>query len=215
MILAAALGAIVGDNDLVLDRAHAGHAGCSEVLRGQKQKRLSTGGAPLPRRGGYLIIVGRFIPGGRTAVTLAAGTLEYPWRKFLLFDLIAGVIWASYAALLGYFGGKTFEDNPLAALVLAFGIALVVAGARRGAAGIRRRRAAGPNRSRQRQTGSPRWRRSKRSPQRAGRGELLRGDQHRPGHGGPGHQEQKGRITFWRMTASIGAFAQAMSPDGD
>jgi membrane protein DedA with SNARE-associated domain len=42
--------------------------------------------------------------------------------------VIAGVIWASYAALLGYFGGKTFENAPWKGLLLAFAIAASVAG---------------------------------------------------------------------------------------
>ena len=38
-------------------------------------------------------------------------------------------MWASYAALLGYFGGKQFEDAPWKGLLLALGIAFAVAGA--------------------------------------------------------------------------------------
>ena len=82
----------------------------------------------LEERGGWLIIIGRFIPGGRTAATFAAGSLDWAWRRFIFFDVIAGVIWASYAALLGYFGGKTFENAPWKGLLLAFAIAASVAG---------------------------------------------------------------------------------------
>ena len=83
----------------------------------------------LDERGGYIIVVARFIPGGRTAATIAAGTLEMPWRRFIVFDTIAGAVWGSYAGLLGYFGGKTFEDDPLKGFLLAFAIALAVAAA--------------------------------------------------------------------------------------
>jgi len=57
-------------------------------------------------------------------VTLACGMLEMRWRRFIVFDVLAGVLWASYAALLGYFGGKTFEDHPWFGLLIALGIAL-------------------------------------------------------------------------------------------
>ena len=77
---------------------------------------------------GELIVIGRFIPGGRTAVTLSAGTLQYPWRRFVLFDAAAALIWALYATLLGYFGGRAFEDAPWKGLLLALGIAFAVAG---------------------------------------------------------------------------------------
>ena len=38
------------------------------------------------------------------------------------------MLWASYAALLGYFGGKQFEDAPWKGLLLAFAIAVSIAG---------------------------------------------------------------------------------------
>ena len=81
-------------------------------------------------------------PRGRTATTFTAGFVEtYPWRRFLMFDAIAGAIWGSYSVLLGYFCGKTFEDEPWKALLLAFGLALAVTGGSRGAASSARRRA--------------------------------------------------------------------------
>ena len=82
----------------------------------------------LEERGGEIIIIARFIPGGRTAVTLSAGALEMRWRRFATFDAIAAVIWASYAALLGYVGGKQFEDAPWKGLIVALLIAFSVAG---------------------------------------------------------------------------------------
>jgi membrane protein DedA with SNARE-associated domain len=48
------------------------------------------------------------------------------WRRFSLYAGIAAVAWASYAALIGYLGGKTFEDNPIYGLLLGFGIAAAV-----------------------------------------------------------------------------------------
>jgi membrane-associated protein len=58
-----------------------------------------------------IIIVARFIPGGRTATTFSAGALEMPWRRFLTIDAVAAVLWATYIALLGYFGGEAFEQS--------------------------------------------------------------------------------------------------------
>jgi membrane protein DedA with SNARE-associated domain len=78
--------------------------------------------------GGQLIVVGRFIPGGRTVVTLSAGMLRFRWRRFLVFDAAAALIWALYAALLGYFGGRAFENAERKGLLLALGIGLAVGG---------------------------------------------------------------------------------------
>jgi membrane protein DedA with SNARE-associated domain len=43
--------------------------------------------------------------------------------------VIAGCAWATYAALLGYFGGKAFERQPWKGLVLALLLAFAVGGA--------------------------------------------------------------------------------------
>jgi membrane protein DedA with SNARE-associated domain len=75
-----------------------------------------------------LIAVARFIPGGRTAVTLSAGTLHFPWRRFAVFDAIAAVLWAAYAALLGYFGGQAFEGAAWKGLIVALATGLALTG---------------------------------------------------------------------------------------
>ena len=36
------------------------------------------------------------------------------------------MIWGTYTGLLGYFGGKTFEEQPWKGLLLAFGVAVGV-----------------------------------------------------------------------------------------
>jgi membrane-associated protein len=77
----------------------------------------------LDRHGGPLIFGARFIPGGRTATTVTAGALWMRWARFATYAAIAAIGWASYAALLGYVGGRTFEDNPLWALLVGFGLA--------------------------------------------------------------------------------------------
>jgi membrane protein DedA with SNARE-associated domain len=84
----------------------------------------------LEQRGTYIIVVARFIPGGRTATTFSAGYIQsFPYRRFIMADVLAGFIWGTYASLLGYFGGKTFEEQPWKGLILAFVVALAVAGA--------------------------------------------------------------------------------------
>lgn len=143
VILVAAAGAIVGDNISYFIGRTVGHRIAARYFSGDRRKRLDQAERGLAQRGGYLILVARFIPGGRTAVTLAAGTLEFPWRRFIAWDIAAGVIWASYAASLGFFGGRTFEESPLKGLALAFGVALAVTAAVEAVRWVRRRRGAG------------------------------------------------------------------------
>jgi membrane-associated protein len=128
VIVAAALGAIVGDNISFGIGHFLGHRVERRFFSGEKaQKRLRWAQKMLDERGGYLIVVARFIPGGRTATTFTAGFVEtFPWHRFLRFDALAGAIWGSYTVLLGYFGGRTFEEEPWKGLLLAFAVALVV-----------------------------------------------------------------------------------------
>jgi membrane protein DedA with SNARE-associated domain len=52
-----------------------------------------------------------------------------PWRRFVAADALAATLWASYAALLGYAGGSSFAHSLWKPLLLALGIALLLAGA--------------------------------------------------------------------------------------
>jgi membrane-associated protein len=129
IIVAAAGGAFAGDNSAYLIGRRYGSRARERFFRGAKaQKRIGWAEQQLGERGGELIVVARFIPGGRTAVTLSAGMLRFPWRRFAFFDVAAAVGWASYAALLGYFGGRTFEKAAWKGLLLALAIALAVVG---------------------------------------------------------------------------------------
>jgi membrane-associated protein len=129
IILCAASGAILGDNAAYGIGRRFGVGAARRVARGERGRRgLRWAERELDDRGGQLIVVARFIPGGRTLVTLAAGILSYPWRRFVAFDAAAGTSWALYAALLGYFGGKAFEEQPWKGLVAALLIAFAVGG---------------------------------------------------------------------------------------
>ena len=129
VILVAAGGAILGDNTAYVIGRTVGHRLVNRFFSGERRKRIDWAEQQIEERGGYLILVGRFIPGGRTAVTLACGLLEMRWRRFIFFDVAAGLLWASYAALLGYFGGKAFEEQPWKGFVVAFVVALGITGA--------------------------------------------------------------------------------------
>lgn len=124
----AAAGAILGDNTAYWIGRMLGDRIVARFFKGERRKRVDWAEKQVTERGGYLIVVGRFIPGGRTVITLACGLLEMRWRRFIAFDVAAGLLWAAYAALLGYFGGRTFEESPLKGFIVAFAIALAVTG---------------------------------------------------------------------------------------
>ena len=131
VIVCAAAGAIVGDNICYGLGYWLGEERATALFARNEKTRgaFEWASRQVQERGFYLIIVGRFIPGGRTAVTFSCGfTHAMRYRRFIVADVIAGVLWASYAALLGYVGGKRFEDAPWKGLLLAFGVAVAASG---------------------------------------------------------------------------------------
>jgi membrane-associated protein len=146
LIPAAALGAFVGDNISFGFGHFLGDRVVNRFFRGEKaQRRLHWAQKTLDERGAYLIIVARFIPGGRTVTTFTAGFVEtYAWRRFLVFDAIACAIWGTYTVMLGYLGGATFEEEPWKGLLLGFGLALAVTAAVEVVRHLRARRAVHP-----------------------------------------------------------------------
>ena len=126
VIAVAATGAVCGDN-IAYEIGKRARPWIERRFSGPKAaRRLEWARDLLARRGVGLIIVARFIPGGRTAVTLTAGMTAMNRFKFVAATIVAGVLWATYAALLGYFGGRTFEDNHTLAFVVAFAAALSI-----------------------------------------------------------------------------------------
>lgn len=121
VIVVAATGAFIGDNLSYF----IGREASDWVTR--RQTRTNKGAARMAKiveqvheRGGLLLITARFIPGGRTALTLSCGVTKQPRRWFIGWAAVAAVIWGNYAALLGFIGGKSFEDNHTLAFIIAF-----------------------------------------------------------------------------------------------
>jgi membrane protein DedA with SNARE-associated domain len=129
VVLAAVLGAMIGDN-CAYGLGHGGLRPLAErLLRTRRaQERLEWARAELQGNGPWIIVVARFIPGGRTATTYAAGTLGMAWRsRFLPADATAAIVWSLYASGLGYLGGAAFEHNLWLPLLIAAGASLVIA----------------------------------------------------------------------------------------
>lgn len=129
VIVMAAIGGFLGDN-----LAYAiGHSADERVYRwfarGKKRKaRLAWAQRELNRHGGPLVMVARFVPGGRTATTVSCGMLDFPYRTFLVFDAIGSVLWATLNTGIGFIGGHAFEGRPLVAFAVSFAVALAFGG---------------------------------------------------------------------------------------
>lgn len=129
ILLCAAAGAWAGDNLAYLIGWRFGPWATRRFFSGEKgAARRAWAERSLHRFGIGLIIVCRFIPGGRTAVTLSCGLIRYSWRRFAIATAVAAVIWASYAFFAGRIGGKAFENRPVLGFAVAFGGVLVISG---------------------------------------------------------------------------------------
>jgi membrane protein DedA with SNARE-associated domain len=129
LVFCAAAGAFLGDNISYLLGRRFGPVVERRFFSSDKGKATRDWAErSLQRYGMQLIVVCRFIPGGRTAVTLCCGLTRYSRQRFITGTAIAAVIWANYAFWIGRLGGKAFEDKQWLGLVIAFGITLVISG---------------------------------------------------------------------------------------
>ena len=129
LVACSAAGAFLGDNLCYLLGRRFGPRIERRFFQGEKgERRRAWAERSLERYGMPLIVVCRFIPGGRTAVTLCCGIVGYRRRRFVIATAVAAVIWACYSFFIGRLGGRTFEDKPWAGLLLALGIATAVSG---------------------------------------------------------------------------------------
>jgi membrane protein DedA with SNARE-associated domain len=67
-----------------------------------------------------LLLTARFVPGGRTVVTVSSGITRQPRKRFAFFVAIACLVWASYAAILGFAAGERFKEHHTKAFIIAF-----------------------------------------------------------------------------------------------
>jgi membrane-associated protein len=127
LVACAAAGAFLGDNlSYLIGRRFGPWAERRFFAREKGARSRAWAERSLHRFGMQLIVVCRFIPGGRTAVTLTCGLIGYPRRRFVTATAIAAVIWALYAFFIGRLGGRAFEDKPWAGFLAAFGGTVVI-----------------------------------------------------------------------------------------
>ncbi len=126
-VMLAASGAFAGDHVSYAIGRQLGVRAVRRVLRGQKGRAVQQWAEKALRtRGGLMIVALRFVPGGRTATTVTAGTLHYPLWRFSAFAGLAAALWAMYGGFIGYFAGETFQGNHLLAVTVGIGVSAAI-----------------------------------------------------------------------------------------
>ncbi|WP_305785046.1 DedA family protein [Symbioplanes lichenis] len=135
VIAVGALGMFAGDSiAFMLGRGAAGHSGgrwlsgkLAAIRRrfspksdakpeeGDKESRTKRAAERftrgLRRPGPLVLLLCRFVPGGRMAAGWHAGRTGYPFKLFLLYDGGAAVAWATYGGLVGHVGGTAITQS--------------------------------------------------------------------------------------------------------
>lgn len=138
--VAAAAGAFVGDNLAYQIGWRAGPYAVVRVLGPRRGPLVYVRVyRALISRGSSVLLAARFIPGMRTASTIGAGVVGYPRARFRWLVAAGGGLWAVFIGLLGYLGGRTFENNLLAGMGVGMGAALLIALAVEGVRKLRNR----------------------------------------------------------------------------
>ena len=101
------LAAVLGDQTGYLIGRRAGPA----VFRRPdsrlfKQQYVDEAYAFFDRYGGRTVLLARFVPIVRTFVPVVAGAARMPYRTFVAWNVIGGVVWGAGVTLLGYFLGQ-------------------------------------------------------------------------------------------------------------
>lgn len=129
VIVIAALGALAGDHvSYGIGRGGGSHRLARLPAKSRRRAGSEWARRAVEQRGGMILMTARYVPGGRTAVTLTMGAVRYPLHCFLLFDTLAAGTWATYCGLLGYFGGLAFERDPVKGLLAGVALSLALTG---------------------------------------------------------------------------------------
>lgn len=129
VIAVGALGMFTGDSIAFVLGRTSGHVGgrwLNERLAALRRRFAPKGDADQPsktkraaerftrglrRPGPLVLLLCRFVPGGRMAAGYHAGRAGYPTRLFVLYDGLASAGWASYGGLVGHIGGTAVTQS--------------------------------------------------------------------------------------------------------
>jgi len=105
VLVAAVAGPILGDSiGYYLGRRYG-----ENVQHKRQQKRWAKAQSWIKKKGAPAVFFGRFVAFLRSFVPAAAGVARMPYRRFLPWNVAAGILWGGGSALLGYVAGEKFE----------------------------------------------------------------------------------------------------------
>src|SRR5438128_3991707 len=131
VIAAAAAGAVLGDNL----GFWVGREGGYRLLRrfGRylrlEERRLKLGQYLFMKYGGKVVFFGRVVVVLRAWAAFLAGTNRMRWPRFLLFNALGGIMWATLYGSAGYFLGDTVHrlTGPVGIVTIVLAVVITIA----------------------------------------------------------------------------------------
>lgn len=131
VIVAAATGAILGDNL----GFWIGREGGYRLLRRYgryihfDERKLKVGIYLFRKHGGKVVFFGRFVAVLRAWAAFLAGVSRMLWPRFLLFNALGGIVWATLYGLGGYFLGEEIHrlTGPVGIVTLVLAVLIIIA----------------------------------------------------------------------------------------
>ena len=106
LILLLSAAAILGDTVNYWVGAYIGPRAFSGEIRWLRKEYLDRTHAFYEKHGGKTIILARFIPIIRTFAPFVAGVGTMTYSRFLLYNVVGGVVWVTLFVLAGYYFGN-------------------------------------------------------------------------------------------------------------
>ena len=132
IIIAAATGAILGDNLGFWIGREGGYRLLHRYGRYIRlnERRLKLGQYLFKRHGGKVVFFGRFIAVLRAWAAFLAGSNHMSWPRFLIFNALGGITWATLYGLGGYLLGDNVHrlTGPLGITTIVLAILILLIG---------------------------------------------------------------------------------------
>jgi membrane-associated protein len=118
LIVAGSAGAIIGDTVLYwISRTVLRNFMSKRVTQAEQNQKVADTLAMLQHQAPTLIVFGRFVPGVRFVVGATMGLTRYPYPRFLLWNTIGGIAWASFACISSALISTAIGDQPLISII--------------------------------------------------------------------------------------------------
>ena len=129
VIAVAAAGAIVGDSTGYWIARKGGRKALAKIpiARDALPKLLPRGERFFDRHGPKTVVIGRFVAGLRVTVAWLAGISHMPWGKFVVYNAIGGILWATTIGLVAYYFGNAVINAVEKYGLIAVGVIVVLA----------------------------------------------------------------------------------------